>query len=146
MEPGGTSGQPSVPTRLGLPHAICAHPFQPPHPPPHGVTHITQSPVPATGVGHGVDGSRGAITADVTPPGREARVSLDDGEGTQPFASPGTAIPQFRALEADHDYLLEGGVFTPDLIETWVDYKRVNEVLPISLRPHPHEFELYYDI
>jgi glutamine synthetase len=50
------------------------------------------------------------------------------------------------ALEADHAFLLEGGVFTPDLIETWIDYKRVNEIDPIRLRPHPHEFELYYDI
>ena len=40
----------------------------------------------------------------------------------------------------------EGGVFTADLIETWIDYKRTNEIDPIRLRPHPHEFELYYDI
>src|SRR5688572_498086 len=50
------------------------------------------------------------------------------------------------ALEADHGYLIEGGVFTPDLIETWVAWKRANEVDPIRLRPHPHEFELYFDI
>jgi len=50
------------------------------------------------------------------------------------------------ALEADQEFLLEGGVFTPDLIETWIEYKRTNEVDPIRLRPHPHEFELYYDI
>ena len=50
------------------------------------------------------------------------------------------------ALEADHEYLTQGNVFTPDLIETWVDYKRSNEIDPIRLRPHPHEFELYYDI
>ena len=49
------------------------------------------------------------------------------------------------ALEADHDFLHEGGVFTADLIETWIDYKRTNEIDPIRLRPHPHEFELYYD-
>jgi glutamine synthetase len=49
-------------------------------------------------------------------------------------------------LESDHDYLTEGGVFTPDLIETWVDWKRTNEIDPIRLRPHPHEFELYYDL
>ncbi|MFD2080121.1 glutamine synthetase [Actinopolymorpha cephalotaxi] len=49
-------------------------------------------------------------------------------------------------LEVDHDYLLEGGVFTPDLIETWIDWKRTNEIDPVRLRPHPHEFELYYDI
>ncbi|MDH6115822.1 type I glutamate--ammonia ligase [Kitasatospora sp. GAS204B] len=51
-----------------------------------------------------------------------------------------------QALEEDHEYLLAGGVFTPDLIETWIDYKRTNEIAPIALRPHPHEFELYYDL
>ena len=50
------------------------------------------------------------------------------------------------ALEADNDYLKAGGVFTPDLIETWVDYKRSNEVDAVRLRPHPWEFMLYYDI
>ena len=50
------------------------------------------------------------------------------------------------SLENDHAFLLEGNVFTPDLIETWIDFKRANEVDPIRLRPHPHEFELYYDI
>jgi glutamine synthetase len=50
------------------------------------------------------------------------------------------------ALEADQDYLLEGGVFTQDLIDTWIDYKRTKEVDAIRLRPHPHEFELYFDI
>ncbi|MFJ3215940.1 type I glutamate--ammonia ligase [Kitasatospora sp. NPDC086801] len=50
------------------------------------------------------------------------------------------------ALEADHEYLLAGNVFTPDLIETWIDFKRTNEIAPIALRPHPHEFELYYDL
>jgi glutamine synthetase len=49
-------------------------------------------------------------------------------------------------LEADHEFLLQGDVFTADLIETWIDYKRINEILPIAARPHPHEFELYYDI
>jgi glutamine synthetase len=50
------------------------------------------------------------------------------------------------SLEADHEFLLQGDVFTPDLIETWIEFKRTQEILPISLRPHPHEFELYYDI
>ncbi len=59
---------------------------------------------------------------------------------------PGTLAEVLDALEADHDYLTEGDVFTPDLIQTWVDWKRTNEVDPIRLRPHPHEFELYYDI
>lgn len=48
-------------------------------------------------------------------------------------------------LEVDHDYLLEGGVFTPDLIETWIRIKR-EEIDAIRLRPHPHEFAMYYDI
>jgi glutamine synthetase len=59
---------------------------------------------------------------------------------------PGTLAQVLDALEADHDYLTEGGVFTDDLIETWIDWKRSNEVAPIQLRPTPHEFELYYDI
>jgi glutamine synthetase len=49
-------------------------------------------------------------------------------------------------LEVDHDYLIDGGVFTPDLIETWIEYKREFEIDPIRLRPHPHEFAMYYDI
>ncbi|WNB84490.1 type I glutamate--ammonia ligase [Cellulomonas sp. ATA003] len=58
---------------------------------------------------------------------------------------PGTLAEVLDNLEADHDYLTAGGVFTPDLIQTWIDYKRSHEVDPIRLRPHPHEFELYYD-
>jgi glutamine synthetase len=48
-------------------------------------------------------------------------------------------------LEADHDYLLAGDVFTPDLIEAWVELKRA-DIDGVRLRPHPHEFELYYDV
>jgi glutamine synthetase len=59
---------------------------------------------------------------------------------------PGSLDVVLDTLEADHDYLLEGGVFTPDLIETWITWKRENEVNEVRLRPHPHEFELYYDI
>jgi glutamine synthetase len=59
---------------------------------------------------------------------------------------PGSLPEVLNALEADHAYLTEGNVFTDDLIETWVAYKRSAEVDPIRLRPHPHEFELYYDI
>ena len=49
-------------------------------------------------------------------------------------------------LEKDNEYLKKGGVFTDDVIETWIDYKRINEVDAIRLRPHPWEFHLYYDI
>jgi len=58
---------------------------------------------------------------------------------------PGSLEVVLSNLEADHDFLLEGGVFTADLIETWLDYKRSDEIDPIRLRPHPHEFELYFD-
>jgi glutamine synthetase len=58
-----------------------------------------------------------------------------------------TSLPAvINSLEADHEFLLEGDVFTSDLIETWIDFKRENEIAPIQLRPHPHEFELYYDV
>jgi glutamine synthetase len=59
---------------------------------------------------------------------------------------PGSLERVLEELEADHDYLIEGGVFTADLIETWIGYKREHEIDPVRLRPHPHEFELYYDI
>mgnify|MGYP000072967622 FL=1 len=49
-------------------------------------------------------------------------------------------------LEKDHSFLLKGDVFTEDVIEAWLKYKRENEVDPIRLRPHPYEFMLYYDI
>jgi glutamine synthetase len=58
---------------------------------------------------------------------------------------PGSLPAVLDALEADHAYLSDSGVFTEDLIETWIDIKRTLEVDPIRLRPHPHEFELYYD-
>ena len=49
------------------------------------------------------------------------------------------------ALEEDHEFLLRGDVFTPDLIETWIEYKRREEADQVRLRPHPWEFALYYD-
>ncbi|MDA0567664.1 type I glutamate--ammonia ligase [Streptomonospora sp. S1-112] len=59
---------------------------------------------------------------------------------------PASLDAALEALEADHEFLLEGGVFTQDLIETYVDYKRTEEIDSLRLRPHPREFELYYDI
>ena len=49
-------------------------------------------------------------------------------------------------LKEDHEYLLEGGVFTEDVIETWIEYKMDNEVSQVRLRPNPYEFHMYYDI
>ena len=58
---------------------------------------------------------------------------------------PGSLSEALDALEEDHDFLLKGDVFTQDVIDTWISYKRENEVDPVRLRPHPYEFFLYYD-
>jgi glutamine synthetase len=58
---------------------------------------------------------------------------------------PGSLGEALDALEADHEFLLAGGVFSEELIRTWIDYKRENEVDVVRLRPHPAEFTLYYD-
>ena len=50
------------------------------------------------------------------------------------------------ALEEDHEYLLKGDVFTQDVLDVWIDYKRENEVDAVNMRPHPYEFYLYHDI
>jgi glutamine synthetase len=59
---------------------------------------------------------------------------------------PGSLEDAINALEADHEFLLKGGVFTEDVIETWIAYKRGAEIDPVRLRPHPWEFALYYDV
>ena len=59
---------------------------------------------------------------------------------------PGSLYEVLDALEADHAFLREGGVFTQDLIDTWLDYKRSVEADEVNLRPHPYEFMLYYDV
>ena len=59
---------------------------------------------------------------------------------------PGTLEQALDALEADHEFLLKGDVFTPDVIDTWIAYKRENEVAVVRQRPHPVEYHLYYDV
>jgi glutamine synthetase len=61
-------------------------------------------------------------------------------------STPGSLDQALDALERDHTFLLRGDVFTADVIQTWLDYKRKWEVDAIRLRPHPYEFHLYYDI
>ena len=58
---------------------------------------------------------------------------------------PGSLGEVLDALEEDHDFLMKGDVFTQDLLETWLDYKRTRELDEVRLRPHPFEFHLYYD-
>jgi glutamine synthetase len=59
--------------------------------------------------------------------------------------APGSLDEALAALEADHDFLLRGDVFTDDVIATWLRYKREKEIQPMRLRPHPYEFCLYFD-
>ena len=59
--------------------------------------------------------------------------------------TPKTLGKALDALAEDHAYLLAGGVFTDDLIETWIKWKREKELQEIAIRPHPYEFHLYYD-
>ncbi|NLS08822.1 type I glutamate--ammonia ligase [Nesterenkonia sp. MY13] len=60
--------------------------------------------------------------------------------------APGSLDEALEALEEDHDFLLEGGVFTEDLIEAWIEYKREEEIDPIRMRTTPTEFELYFSV
>jgi glutamine synthetase len=60
-------------------------------------------------------------------------------------STPGSLEEALSALEADHEFLLKGDVFTPDVIEKWIEYKIDAEVNPVRTRPHPYEFALYFD-
>ena len=71
---------------------------------------------------------------------------LEPEEAAKVPSVPGSLDAALEALEADHKFLLEGGVFTKDFIDLWVEYKQKNEIDPVRMRPHPHEFHLYYDI
>lgn len=59
---------------------------------------------------------------------------------------PGTLDEALKELENDHEFLLKGDVFTTEIIERWINYKRENEIKPLRLRPHPLEFSMYYDV
>jgi glutamine synthetase len=59
---------------------------------------------------------------------------------------PGSLDESLKALDADHKFLLKGDVFSEEFIQLWIDYKRKKEIDPVRMRPHPYEFQLYYDI
>ena len=59
---------------------------------------------------------------------------------------PGSLDEALAELESSHEFLLKGDVFTEDSVQNWIAYKRENEVDSLRLRPHPHEFEMYYDL
>ena len=59
--------------------------------------------------------------------------------------TPGSLAEAIDALEVDHRFLTAGDVFTDDLVQMWITWKRDKELKPLALRPHPHEFHMYYD-
>ena len=61
-------------------------------------------------------------------------------------STPGSLEDALEALKEDQAFLKKGDVFTQDALDMWIEYKTENEVNPVKLRPHPHEFFLYYDI
>ena len=61
------------------------------------------------------------------------------------YLAPRSLDEALDALESDHEFLTAGGVFSEELIRTWISYKRENETDVVRLRPHPAEFALYYD-
>jgi glutamine synthetase len=78
-------------------------------------------------------------------PGEPADYDLFEEDRGEVAQVPGSLDEALDALEADHEFLTRGGVFSEDVISTWIDYKRENEVDAVRLRPHPAEFALYYD-
>jgi glutamine synthetase len=71
---------------------------------------------------------------------------LEPEEAAGILSTPGSLGEVLDAMERDHDWLLKGDVFTPDVIESWITYKRERELAPVNLRPVPYEFFLYFDL
>ena len=92
----------------------------------------------------GIDGIKRRI--DPGEPLDKDIYHLDKEELARIKSVPASLPEAINELENDHDFLLEGDVFTKDMIETWIEYKRTKEIDPVRLRPHPWEYYLYYDI
>jgi glutamine synthetase len=92
----------------------------------------------------GLDGIRNKT--EPPPPVDKNLYDLPPEELAKVPGVPGSLDESLAALKADHAFLLEGDVFTQDVIDTWIEYKSESEVDEIRLRPHPWEFHLYYDI
>jgi glutamine synthetase len=92
----------------------------------------------------GLDGIQNRI--DPGDPLDKDLYELEPSEAAKIRSTPGSLGEVLDALEEDHEFLLQGDVFTKDLIETWISYKRERELAPVTLRPAPYEFFLYYDL
>ncbi|OGH58060.1 MAG: type I glutamate--ammonia ligase [Candidatus Lindowbacteria bacterium RIFCSPLOWO2_12_FULL_62_27] len=91
----------------------------------------------------GIDGIQNKI--DPGKPLEKDIYELSPGEAAKVPQVPGSLDEALSNLEKDHKFLLKGDVFTEDLLETWISYKRKKEADFVKLRPHPAEFHLYYD-
>jgi glutamine synthetase len=92
----------------------------------------------------GLDGIEKQI--EPPPPVDKDIYELEEDERADIRSTPGSLEESIEALEDDHEYLMKGGVFTEDLLETWISYKKKREIDFVRLRPHPAEFDLYYDV
>ena len=92
----------------------------------------------------GLDGIENKI--DPGQPFDKDTYTLSAKEAKKLKTVPGSLEQAINALEKDHKFLLKGDVYTQDVIDVWIDYKRRKEIDEIRLRPHPHEFYLYFDI
>jgi len=92
----------------------------------------------------GLDGIQNRI--DAGEPIDKNLYDLPPAERAKVPSTPGSLDEALDALEADHQFLLKGEVFTRDVVETYISYKRSREIDEIRLRPHPYEFLLYYDV
>ena len=92
----------------------------------------------------GLDGIKNKI--DPGKPTEGDLYSMTERQLSRIKTIPGSLEDVLNILEKDHEFLLEGDVFTKEVIDTWIAYKRETEVDEIRQRPHPHEFFLYYDI
>jgi glutamine synthetase len=88
----------------------------------------------------GIDGVQKGLD-----PGEPADFDLFEERRTDIAQVPGSLAEALDALERDHEFLLAGDVFDEEIVRTWIDYKRQEEVDVVALRPHPAEFALYYD-
>jgi len=92
----------------------------------------------------GLDGIQNQI--DPGEPMDKDLYALPPEEARKVRQVPGSLDLVLNALEEDHEFLLRGDVFTTDLLEAYIAYKRQVELDPVRLRPHPYEFMLYYDV
>ena len=92
----------------------------------------------------GLDGIKNKI--DPGQPLDKDIFELEPGEAASIPSMPGSLDEALAELSKDHKFLTEGGVFSEDYVELWINYKKKNEADAVRMRPHPYEFHLYYDI